>query len=497
MLKIALRTIFNTLILLVESGGMGVLKIALRAIFNTLVLLVERFRGRLMAKQPTPKVITKKHLARMEKERIQQRYLMIGTGVVLALVLLLVLFGWFDQAILQKSRPVARIGSATVSISAFQTQVRYSRMQMIQQLQTFMGDPVYQQFFGQYITQLQSQLQNPTQIGQTVLDQMISSEVIRQEAKKMGITVSEEEVSIRVEEEFGFFENGTPTPTLTATAFSTSTLAPAQLALVPPTATPIPATATLEATATAAAEATQADVTTTPEATATAEATLAPTGSPTPDYTATPEPTATPYTREGFETRYKEVVKNFNDQIEYSEQDLRQLVRDQLLRDKVLAEVTKDMKPSEEQVWARHILVATEDEAKQARARLDAGEDFVKLAAELSTDTSNKDLGGDLGWFNRAKMVEPFSNAAFDLEIGQISQPVETSFGWHIIQVLGHEDRLLTASEFEQAKQDAFAKWIEDKKTELKVETFDRWIEVVPTEPEVPEQLLQQPQQQS
>ena len=452
-----------------------------------------------MAKQPTPKVITKKHLARMEKERIQQRYLLVGVAAILILVLLLLLFGWFDQAVLQKSRPVARVGSATVSISAFQTQVRYSRLQMIQQLQTFLGDPIYQQFFGQYITQLQAQLQNPTQIGQTVLDQMITSEVIRQEARKMGITISDEEVSRKVEEEFGFYENGTPTPTLTATAFSTSTLSPAQLTLAPPTATPteLPtAAATSEATATAQPEAAQStDATPTAEITATPEATATPDVSPTPQDTATPLPTATPYTREGFETRYKEVVKSFADQINYNEEDLRALVRDQILRDKVMAEVTKDMQPVQEQVWARHILVASEEEAKQVRTRLEAGEDFSKLAAELSTDTSNKDQGGDLGWFNRDKMVEAFSNAAFVLQIGEISQPVQTSFGWHIIQALGHEDRQLTTNEFEQAKQTAFTKWIDAKKTELKVETFDRWMDVLPTDPEVPAQLLQPPTQ--
>jgi len=109
----------------------------------------------------------------------------------------------------------------------------------------------------------------------------------------------------------------------------------------------------------------------------------------------------------------------------------------------------------------------------------------------VSTDTSNKDLGGDLGWFTREKMVTEFSDAAFALQIGEISQPVKSSFGFHIIQALGHEVRSLTPDDVTQAKETAFSKWIEDKRTEKDVKTFDRWIQSVPTDPEIPVQLQQ------
>jgi peptidyl-prolyl cis-trans isomerase C len=109
---------------------------------------------------------------------------------------------------------------------------------------------------------------------------------------------------------------------------------------------------------------------------------------------------------------------------------------------KVYDDAAKANKPADE-VKARHILVPTEEEAKKVVERLKKGEDFAKLAAEVSKDPGSKD--GDLGWFTAERMVPEFSKAAFGLEKGKTSEPIKTQFGWHVIEVQDKRQRSFPA----------------------------------------------------
>jgi peptidyl-prolyl cis-trans isomerase C len=115
---------------------------------------------------------------------------------------------------------------------------------------------------------------------------------------------------------------------------------------------------------------------------------------------------------------------------------------------KVYEEASKQI-AGEEEVHARHILVETEDEAKAVKAELDKGGDFAELAKKKSKDPGASD-GGDLGFFTKDQMVPEFSEVAFKLEPGKISDPVKSQFGWHIIKV--EEKRNRKAPDFEQVK---------------------------------------------
>ena len=90
-------------------------------------------------------------------------------------------------------------------------------------------------------------------------------------------------------------------------------------------------------------------------------------------------------------------------------------------------------------VRASHILVQTEEEAKELLAKLEDGADFAELAKEYSMCPSKRD-GGDLKFFGKGMMVKPFEDAAFALEVGQVSEPVETQFGWHLIKLTDKKD---------------------------------------------------------
>ncbi len=106
-----------------------------------------------------------------------------------------------------------------------------------------------------------------------------------------------------------------------------------------------------------------------------------------------------------------------------------------------------DFKPAEE-IRASHILVATEEEAKAIKAELDGGADFATIAKEKSIDPGAAN-GGDLGFFGKGMMVAPFEEAAYALtEIGQVSEPVQSQFGWHIIKL--EEKRESAPPTFEQ-----------------------------------------------
>ena len=92
-----------------------------------------------------------------------------------------------------------------------------------------------------------------------------------------------------------------------------------------------------------------------------------------------------------------------------------------------------------EEVRASHILVKTEAEAKEVLKKLKGGSDFTRLAMELSMDPGSAKNGGDLGYFGRGKMIPEFEGAAFKLKQGELSEPVRTQFGYHIIKITGRK----------------------------------------------------------
>ncbi|ACJ34644.1 Parvulin-like peptidyl-prolyl isomerase (molecular chaperone) [Anoxybacillus flavithermus WK1] len=162
------------------------------------------------------------------------------------------------------------------------------------------------------------------------------------------------------------------------------------------------------------------------------------------------------------------------------EEAIRDMVKLDLLRQKAAME---DIKVTDEElkkyyneykpkVKASHILVDDEKTAKDIKAKLEKGEDFAKLAKEYSKDTGSAQNGGDLGWFGPGKMVEEFEKAAYALNVGEISDPVKTQFGYHIIKVTDKEkkksfDEMKEEIEFEVKKSKLDTSKVQSKLDEL------------------------------
>lgn len=146
----------------------------------------------------------------------------------------------------------------------------------------------------------------------------------------------------------------------------------------------------------------------------------------------------------------------------YTEAEFTEELRAQLLairvRDLVVADAVNQ---STRQVHARHILVDTEQEALALREQLVGGGDFVALAAQFSKDVTTREEGGDLGWFTQEELLEPrVAEVAFGQAAGEISMPVPTRLGYHLIETLAFDDLPLPPEKQAQVAQVVFDEWL-------------------------------------
>jgi parvulin-like peptidyl-prolyl isomerase len=430
-----------------------------------------------MTKQSsTPKIATKKHIARLERERRQVALVRTISIIAIAFVIILVGYGIFDTTYLKLNQTVAEVNGEKVSLGYWQQRVQMYRLNLLNTLQQYQ---YYQQSFGmdtsQQQQQITTQLQSDLYLGETTLNQIIDETLIRQEAEKRGITVTDAEVEEKIQNAYAFYPNGTPSPTITPTEFSTPTLTAKQKAFYKPTSTPTKVLVT-----------STASPTNTPEPAATATATSAQIATPT-FLPQPPTATTTPYTLEGFKSQYADTLDNFKN-VKVSEETFRSVYVNQIYREKLLAEITKDTPNTEEQVLARHILIKDAQLATAVYEKLKSGENFAEAAKQYSEDTGSAVNGGDLGWFGKGQMVSEFEQAAFSQPIGEIGKPVQSQFGYHIIQVIAREQLPVSSSRYEQLKQDAFDNWLnttrEEDKTAETIKIFtDLWQANIPTAP--------------
>ncbi len=410
-----------------------------------------------MTKREVPIPSSRRHLARARRERMLRRAIIAGTLATAILVVGILAYGWVTVNYLEPRRPVAVVNGEPILVQDFRQRARLAQWDLLgqrastEQLLSLFGDnEQVRTSVEQQLQQIDLQLSEPVLLGQTVLNQMIEEALIRQEAERRGVVITEEDVDRAVAELFGFFPEGTPTPAPTLTLAPTPSPDPTALAQTP-TVTPGP--------------------------------------SPTPPPTPTLAPSPTPYTEEAFRADYQAYLANLDAVVGVGEETLRARVRADLYRQRLLEAFEAEVPRVQEQVHVRHILVEDEETARTVLERLEQGEAWEDLAAEFSVDTASKDQGGELGWVSRGVFVDEFEQAAFSAPVGEVVGPVQTSFGWHLIQVLAREERELEEATHQNLVQQAFVEWLTQAREEAEIETFDRWVDVVPPPPILPGRL--------
>lgn len=380
--------------------------------------------------------------------------------------------------------PVATVNGEKITVREFRERVRFEQGLVLQQLQARYGQAV--QFFGeeqadQFLQQDQEyqqwlrEYQLVDILGQRVLDDMINDVLIRQEADERSISINEEAIQNQENDFFGYDPTQvaligtpateTPVPTQTNTPFVSPT----------PTNTPLPT-----ATPTAIPEATED-----PEATAevTAEATAEATAEIAASATIPPSPTPS---QEDRLNTYEESVdlfrKNLRESANIGNSTIdaffeRNAIRDALIDAVVTTDATAPF------VNARHILVDTEEEANEIITALQNGESFAALAQARSTDTQSGQRGGELDWSAAGGFVPAFEAAVLEAPIGEIVGPIESEFGFHVIQVRAREERDIEGTERDNLRQAEFAGWLTELReaNEENITTNSNWPNFLPT----------------
>ena len=369
---------------------------------------------------------TRKESSRRSRDEARNRRVLIGLAVVAALVVVLIAAGIVAELVIKPSQPVATVDGVKIGLRDYQERVKFDWFQA-----------------GQVTDAQGTSLQT--------LDTLVDEQLLREQATQRGITVSEDEIDETIEKSFGYLR-------------------------VQPTPIPSP----------------------TPD----------PLATPSSEPTATSAPSPTPVSLEAYETAKEAYLARLDGAAGMSEAGFRKIVELDLLRQKLYDDVAKAVPTTGEQVHARHILVAIRtpeptpeptpvggptpdpnasptpapleprDEAQalariiEVQQRLGAGEDFAALAEQYSDDPGSRTQGGDLGWFARDQgLVKEFEDAAFSLEPGQLSDPVRTQFGYHLI-LLDEKDpaRELDAYTIQQKKYEAYTTWLTDLRNAAKVE---------------------------
>lgn len=386
---------------------------------------------------------TRKEILQARKHQKQMRQVWLGVGIVGGILILIIGFALVNELFLAPNKPVAVVNDAEITLKEWQDRVTFERAQRIilleNQLEAFGNDVGTVQQFGR---QAIIDLLDSEALGQNVLNTMTEDVVIRQEAEKRGITVTEADIDKAIGEAFSYYggEPPTPQPTPTETVQPTPSVTPIPTAVITdiiPTNTPFP----------------------TPE--------LGPTNPP--------PPTATPVTEEAFQERFNDLVSQLK-ALGVSEAVYRKVVEAQLYRQKLADALAEEENMPTQTEQANFFVIGFDNEEEANAAVADIGEKgFLEVWNEIRSTPFDPESGtsaraGELLDQTReqvaASLGSEVADAVFTLPIGETSDLIvrvvdAENTEYYIVQVSGRSMRDLTDSELAQAKQQLLTSFLD------------------------------------
>lgn len=441
--------------------------------------------------------LTRKEVRQNASDLERNQKIVKWVAGAIGLALLFVLIGLIFEFLVTPNSAVATVGDEKIVTKEYRRRVLLERNQLYSQLGQY--QQLEEQFGGQgyftnQITQLQTTLSNSSILGTQVLETLIGEKAVLKEAETRGISIGDEEIENILREEVAVRQQALTVPQATGTAEMSVEMTATADTWTP---TPLP-TIDISNTITA---------------------------------TATPLPTATPRPilddtlySEGLETLQSDLKNTTNMSLD----DYRDVVRARLIEEELQEQISvESVEETEVQVNARHILLRPRDptpiptevpedapdaeptpvptevpedapeptptlaprtreetlvEIVELRNRIvEGGEDFAELAIEYSDDTGSGALGGDLDWFGQGQMVPQFDEAAFALEIGEISEPISTTFGYHILEVLDRDEaRPKDENQLSQERDSAYQEWLQSQINTLEIERPESITDLLP-----------------
>lgn len=390
-------------------------------------------------KEKTESTLTYKQLARVRVEKRHRRRMLIVSAAIAAVVIIILLVAIINELVIKPGQPVASVGGTDITTEQFQGRVRLERSQTIELILQYADIFGVEQVYG-----IAAQLDQHEVFGEQVLDEMVDEVLIRDGAATMGVSVSDVEVSRYLEEQVGYYRDGTPTPQPTLT----------------PAPSPTPITSTVA----------------------------------TPAPTRTPLPTPTLVTEESYTERYQQQV-DLLEQIGVNEDTYLDVVEIQLLEAKVRDRLMEGQPVEAEQVEAEVLVFANEADVNSYLERLQGGESFADLVTEARADSEDAINASTIPWTPREELSESYSpevvEIIFSLAIGETSDVLVSADEQYLIfYVTGHEERPLGASTLATREDNLFTDWLEGLREAAEIEKHDRWRNRVPREPELDQRLL-------